>query len=157
LLGRWFDDLDVNYIREYGIEKPPRSARGPGLSEVRALEDASVEYVVGEVPAEIATALASLFKNMAGKQEINYSTAMSYTSDLEELEMEVPTGIRVDFIEATPRGWTGVVTHTATGAHCVLSYGNNTPMGWQGGSLICPGVAKKGGVRSGGKPGGGKS
>jgi len=163
LLGRWFDDLDVNYVREYSIDKPAGSARGPGLSELRALEDASVEYVVGEVPAETSVALASLFKNMASKQEINYSTAMSYTADLGQLEMEIPTGIRVDFIEATPRGWTGVVTDTATGAHCVLSYGNNTPMGWQGGRLICPGAAKKdgaakkGGAKPGAKPGGGKS
>jgi len=141
LLGRWFDDLDVNYIRMYALEKPDGAPAGEGLDAVRSAPDPPAFAYAGEdVPDEVRPMLEGLFKRMATLQEINYSVNFTYSTDLAELEVDLPSGVRVDFIEAGTRGWTGLVTHRSTGAYCVLSYGANTPMGWQPGRIICPGL-----------------
>ena len=76
---------------------------------------------------------------MASLQEINYSRNLTYTDDLAALGADVPNDVRVSVLQAGPRGWTGIVTHVATGAFCTLSYGEG-PMGWRGGAIICPGL-----------------
>ncbi len=140
VLGRWFDDLDVNYIRLYALEKPDGSPAGPGLAAVRANPSPSaVEYAPPDVDPEIRPMLVGLFKRMASFQEINYATNGSYSADLEELEIEVPDELRVDFLRVGPMGWLGVVLHRPTGAFCILSYGGYTPMGWRLGEIVCPG------------------
>ena len=141
VLGRWFDDLDVNYIRMYALEKPDGSPTGPGLDAVRSATDQpAFSYTPADIPDEVLLALRSLLMKMASLQEMNYSRNMSYTTDVTELEIELPEEVRLDFLEAGPRGWTGLVTHSPTGAYCVLSYGLNVPMGWAAGERVCPGL-----------------
>lgn len=141
VLGRWFDYLNVNYIRMYALEKPEGSPAGQGLVAVRSAPDRpAFRYAPADVPDEVPPMLRSLFKNIASLQEINYSKNMTYSTDLTELEIVLPQGVRVDFLEADPRGWTGVVTHRPTGVYCILTYGGHVPMGWQPGAVICPGL-----------------
>ena len=139
ILGRWFDELDVNYIRLYGLQKPSGSRAGPGLGGVRSAMDQPVMYVPEDVARDVRPMLTGFFKNLATRQELNYSEAMTYTDDMSELEVEIPDDVRVDFLAAGPEGWMGIATHMPTGAYCALSYGREIPMGWNPGEFICPG------------------
>ena len=80
----------------------------------------------------------SLVKSMASAQEIHYSQNYSYSSDISELEIELPEEVRVTFIKAGRTGWTGFFTHVETGNSCVLTYGAGAPIGWRAGAIICP-------------------
>lgn len=153
VLGRWFDDLDVNFIRMYALEKPDGSRAGPGLNAVRANPAPSaVEYAPADVDPEIRPTLTRLFKYMAGMQEVNYATNGSYSADLAELGIDAPDEVRVDFLRVGPMGWLGLVTHRPTGTYCMLSYGGYTPMGWRSGAIVCPGldvqISDKGGSKA---------
>ncbi len=139
VLGGWLDELNVNYVRMYALQKPPGSTVGPGLAEVRSAPDRSVTFVPEDVGDEVRPTLAGLFRRMASLQEINYSKNMTYTDDLAELDVDIPSDVRVSVLQAGPRGWTGIATHVPTGAFCTLTYGQG-PMGWHGGSIICPGL-----------------
>lgn len=139
VLGGWLDELNVNYIRMYTLRKPKGSTAGPGLDGVRNAPDRLVSFVPEEVGDEVRPTLTGLFMQMASLQEINYSRNLTYTDDLAALGADVPNDVRVSVLQAGPRGWTGIVTHVATGAFCTLSYGEG-PMGWRGGAIICPGL-----------------
>lgn len=144
VLGRWFDDMDVNYIRMYALEKPAHAPSGRGLGAVRANPSPStVEYAPADVDPEVRPMLVGLFKRMASFQEINYATNGSYSADLEELGIGVPDELRVDLLRVGPMGWLGLITHRPTGTYCILSYGGYTPMGWSPGAIVCPGLDAK--------------
>lgn len=141
VLGRWFDDLDVNHIRMYALEKPADAPSGRGLGAVRGNPSpTAVEYAPADVDPEVRPMLTRLFKYMAGMQEVNYATNGSYSADVAELGVDVPNELRVDFLRVGPMGWVGFVTHRPTGTYCTLSYGGNTPMGWRPGAIVCPGL-----------------
>ncbi|MCH7563401.1 MAG: hypothetical protein IH968_06195 [Gemmatimonadetes bacterium] len=139
ILGRWSDDLDVNYIRMYALQKPAGSTVGPGLTGIRSAPDRPVTFVYEDVGDEVWPGLTSLPKQMASLQEINYSRNMTYTDDFAALGVDPPDDVRIGFLNAGPRGWTGIFTHLPTGAFCTLTYGRPAPMGWHQGRVICPG------------------
>ena len=136
VLGRATDPLDVNYIRQYEILKPDRSPVGRGLAAYMNGAEALPEQQ--EIPEEVRSVMTSLVKFMARAQEIYYSQNYSYSSDISQLEIEVPEEIRVTFIRAGRTGWTGFFHHLGTGSSCVLTYGAGAPIGWVSGSIICP-------------------
>ena len=47
LIGRYRDELDINYIRAYRLEKPAGSPTGPGLDPNSVLDSAEREAVAG--------------------------------------------------------------------------------------------------------------
>jgi len=148
VLGRFRDELDINYIRLYGLEKPAGSPRGPGLDPT-ALAEASadepeVEGPGPEVTDQVREVILQAFRATATAQEIYYSGNYTYTTDLEALRevaprgREVPEAADVAVLVADNRGWIGTMTHRETGYMCALAYGAYLPMGWPPGSLICP-------------------
>lgn len=143
VLGGWRDELNVNYIRMYGLRKPEGSPVGPGLRGLRSAPDGSVAFALQDVGDDVWSTLKGLFRNIAIFQEVSYSESGTYTDDLTELGADVPHKVRVSVLQAGPRGWTGIVTHVPTGAFCTLSYGEG-PMGWRTGAIICPGLRSGG-------------
>jgi hypothetical protein len=91
---------------------------------------------------ELMDAMRGALRSMASAQEIHYSSAMSYTTSIEELDrFEQPEELTIDFILGTPRGWGAVFTHPAVDRVCGLAYGFDIPPGWTPGSIICGPVA----------------
>jgi hypothetical protein len=149
IMGRYRDELDLNFIRIYGLEKPVGSPPGPGLSELR-LPQGTEEGGGGEdldsgISEELRQLMFNAVRATASAQEINYADHYTYTRNLQTLmegatrRSEFPEGVDVSILAADSRGWIGTFTHRATGHTCGLAYGASRPMGWAAGSLVCPG------------------
>lgn len=148
VLGRFRDELEINYIRLYGLEKPAGSPRGPGLDPA-SLAGVSPANERPEAPGPEVTdqareVIRQAFMATATAQEIYYSGNYTYTKDLDALRAaaprgrEVPEAADVAVLMADNRGWIGTMTHRETGYMCALAYGAYLPMGWPPGSLVCP-------------------
>ncbi|MEX2468001.1 MAG: hypothetical protein WD995_13910 [Gemmatimonadota bacterium] len=136
VLGVWRDSLEVEHVRAYSIVASGpwtgpsmEAAIGRGL-ELEAVADADLPGLNGA------------FRALATAQEIHYSTQASYTTDLARLsalrDLELPTGARVDVLEASPTGWRGRMVDTTNGAGCTLSFGAFPPVeGLAAGGLSC--------------------
>lgn len=143
MLGRYQDDLDLNYVRLYGLEKPVGTPEAPGIRTSIGPGIPEDEPVGGpEIPREVLAGIRSLVKNMASLQEIYYSEHYTYTTDVGALFQNsrggLPDGIDVQILFAGNDGWMGTFTHEKTGAMCGLAYGYYVPMGWMPGAVICP-------------------
>ena len=148
VLGRYRDELDLNYIRGYRLEKPEGSISGPGLDPeaMRASSEPAFESAVldSETLDELQGLVRQALMATAAAQEIHYSTNYSYTTDTEALaaersrRFEMPEGIDVAILLADERGWTGTATHRETQVTCALAYGSHLPMGWPPGGFVCP-------------------
>jgi hypothetical protein len=142
--GLYRDEVDVNYVRVYDLEKPSGTVVGPGLDRsVADLSDPSLP--VGPTPPlasqEVVDEIRGLIRNMAVLQEMHYAENWTYTSDLDALfadpRVDVPDEMAVSILFGGTRGWAGMVTHRESEARCVLAYGFFVPMGWQPGAIIC--------------------
>jgi prepilin-type N-terminal cleavage/methylation domain-containing protein len=74
-------------------------------------------------------AMKSDLKNLASQQEIYYSDAYSYTTDVALLAFTNSDGVLVDSnIAATTSGWSAFATHQALGTAegCAIYYGTAT-------------------------------
>lgn len=142
VLGRYMDELDVNYIRRYRLDKPAGSPAGPGLDHSLSDEAPTPAPRRTQAEEEALAPLRSVTKSLASLQEIHYSEAYSYTTDLEVLFSDprfgLPDGVRVQILFADDRGWMGTVTDEASGQYCALAYGFYIPMGWSPGTVVCP-------------------
>ena len=139
--GLFLDEMDVNYVRLYRLEKPDGSPAGPGLKLASSSVPRQQERARPEPSPEVLAEIRSLIKNMASLQEIHYAGHYTYTDDPDLLfgdpRSRVPDGLTVDILFAGTQGWAGVVTHPESGGRCVLAYGFFVPMGWQPGAVIC--------------------
>lgn len=140
LLGLWTNELDVNYVRLYDLVRPEGSVAGPGLRGVRAGGGPLPPTPRADITSLSLAALRSSLKVVASAQAMHYDEHGGYTLDASGLALEPPEGIRVDFFEAHPRGFTGIVTHGPTGVFCVMTYGFTVSMGWVNGRVVCPGT-----------------
>jgi hypothetical protein len=148
LLGRFRDELDINYIRLYRLEKPAGSRPGPGLDPDAMASALPADPWPQDLAPEIVDEIRGLARQAlyatASAQEIHYASNYTYTTDLQTLleerrrGPEIPEGVDVAIILADNRGWIGTVTHRETQFTCGLAYGAYLPMGWPPGSLICP-------------------
>jgi hypothetical protein len=139
MLGEWRGDADVSFVRAYRVIETDQSRSVPAW-----LAGAESAVTMEAPPNEQALldAMRGALRSMASAQEIHYSSAMSYTTSLEELErFEQPEELTIDFILGTPRGWGAVFTHPAVDRVCGLVYGSDIPPGWTPGSIICGPVA----------------
>lgn len=135
LLGVWVGEGDVHFVRAYRLvdtgEREPVPAWLRGGSTVAAAEPAPDDE-------ELMRLMVGAIRSMARAQEIHYSTAMSYTTDVEALSaFERPEGLGVAFTRGDPRGWSAVFTHPAVDRVCGLAYGFETPPGWMPGKVVC--------------------
>jgi hypothetical protein len=139
--GLFLDDMDVNYVRVYGVVKPSGSPPGPGLDFTGSRAPQEMDSALPPPSEEVLAEIRSLVKNLASLQEIHYAGHYTYTSDVDALfadpRSRVPDGLAVDILFAGTEGWAGMVTHPESGGRCVLAYGFFVPMGWQPGSVIC--------------------
>lgn len=142
VVGRYRDDLDIDYIRVYALEKPAGSPSGPGLDFAPPAVSPRPKTVLSTEEQALLAPLKSLMKNMASLEEIYYSEHYTYTTDLDALFSEtrtkVPAGVTVSVFFAVPEGWMGRVTDDDSGRFCVLTYGFYVPMGWVPGMVLCP-------------------
>lgn len=142
VLGRYLDEMDVNFIRLHSLEKPDRSPAGPGLDSSPPAEYASPLLARSAAEEEILQPIRAFVKNLASLQEIHYADNYSYTTDTEELfshsRTGVPDGLEVTILFAGAEGWMGTVTDEESGRYCALAYGSFVPMGWSPGEVVCP-------------------
>ncbi len=142
ILGRFMDEVDINYIRLYELQKPVGSQPGPGLDSSPLAVDPPPRPALTPQEEERLQPVKNLMKNLAGLQEIHYSDNYTYTADLESLFFDprarIPEGLAVTILFAGQGGWIGTVTDTDSGKYCALAYGSHVPMGWTAGTLICP-------------------
>lgn len=110
------------------------TAEGP-VAEA-ATEEALRERALAEqeLMDEVRTAIIGL----ARAQEIHYSSAMSYTAEIDSLEsFEPPEAIHIDVLRGDARGWISVFTHPGLERVCGLAYGFGIPPGWTPGAILC--------------------
>lgn len=142
VVGRSTDDMDVNYIRVYGLEKPADSEPGPGLDPSPPAVAPQRKVALSPGEQEVLAPLKNFVKTMATFEEIYYSEHYTYTSNKGELfsdpRMSVSDELEITIFFAGQEGWMGRVTDPESGRFCVLSYGAHVPMGWTPGMLICP-------------------
>ena len=148
VLGRFRDELDINFVRLYRLEKPTGAPRGAGLDPTAGAQapegGAGQERSGPEVADEVQGVVRQAFVAAATAQEVFYSGNYTYTTDLRALReaaprgREIPEGVDVAILLADNRGWIGTMTHRETQYMCALAYGAYLPMGWPPGSLICP-------------------
>lgn len=134
-LGRWRDETDVDFVRALDLAPAGETTAPPswmhGGDPAGSVEPPPDAEAFRE---EIRTTVMAL----ARAQEIHYSTAFTYTADLEALEeFEGPAEVTVDFVDAGPRGWTAVFAHPRLGYVCGLGYGFTLPPGWVPGMIVC--------------------
>ena len=142
MIGRFMDDLDINYIRLYALEKPANSPAGPGLDLSPPSVNPRPRLIRSQAEEEALAPLKDVMRSMAVAQEMNYAENYSYTADVSGLfsdaRQQVPDGVEVRVLFAEPEGWMGTATDSESGKYCALAYGWFIPMGWTPGMVICP-------------------
>jgi len=123
-------------VRTYALEETGETRPLPGW--LREDGDAtSTVAVTGPSDEEFGELMQQSIIGMARSQEIHYSSAFTYTTDLEALDFDPPEGIGVSFTHADPRGWAAVFTHPTADRLCGLAYGFRRPPGWVPGAILC--------------------
>ncbi len=144
--GVWTGESDLHFARVYALRASGGTAATPGWlarGGVRtdgAEADAAPDDTPNEAPteADVLDLVRPVIRAMASAQEIHYSSAMSYTSDIADLEdLEVPASLHVDVPLGDPRGWIGIFVHRDTDRACALGYGFSMPPGWIPGQMSC--------------------
>jgi len=134
MLGRWTGESGVDFVRVYELGE---------TDEVRPVPawltgaESAITMEVPPDPDELMELMRGAIIQMASKQEIYYSTSMTYTTRLDSLEFEQPEGLEVGFVMANARGWAAVFTHPGMDRVCALAYGFVVPPGWAPGRITC--------------------
>lgn len=82
-------------------------------------------------------ALIAAMRTSVMAQEMQYANGMTYTMNVDSLNVEMPAGARFKVLEANKRGWSGVGYFTATGFSCGMIVGGRVPRGWSEGEVRC--------------------
>jgi|FLOH01.1.fsa_nt_gi hypothetical protein len=132
----WTGDSDVSYVRAYRLSASAQTRQAPAW----LLSEPVAPPMDGVAPdeAEVRALTVSTIKNLASHQEIHYSTALSYTTDLGALgDFEIPEGLEIDFLIGNARGWAAVFAHPDFDRLCGLAYGYMILPGWSPGQVNC--------------------
>ncbi|MGD8281333.1 MAG: hypothetical protein PVI31_03935 [Gemmatimonadota bacterium] len=135
LLGSWRGPADVDFVRVYTLTGTGETVPLPGWLQGPA--SGAAPAAAGPDAEEFNALMTSSIKRMASAQEIHYSTAFTYTTELDSLDFEPPEGIGVAFTHADRRGWAAVFTHPTADRLCGLAYGFRVPAGWVPGQVSC--------------------
>ena len=134
VLGRWTGESGVDFVRAYDLRKTDEVRLAPAwLSGAESI--ATME--VPPDPDELMRLMREAIRQMVIKQDIHYSSNMTYTTRLDSLKFEQPEGVDVDFVIANTRGWAAVFTHPHMDRVCALGYGSVVFPGWVPGAIIC--------------------
>ena len=139
LLGVGRDDMDVEYVEFYTLEGAERAP-----TRVIADDEASDAPPARTLPAETLNLVRATLKNLAVMQEVYYSSGnFRYAGNVEQLDgWEPPKELLIQIVNASPRGWTGIIIDRKTGATCGMSYGAVVPVGWAPGTVLCEGASR---------------
>lgn len=147
VLGRYLDPLDVNLVRLYALDRGSSGIRPPdGFHPSVDMGGFSGAVDAGQTPEpvseEVLANMRSILKNLASREEIHYSREMTYTTDLDALEVtlrgEAAETLEIGIPFAGTEGWMVTMRHRPTGRMCAMVYGYFVPMGWMAGQVICP-------------------
>lgn len=135
VLGVGRDPLDVEYVQLFRLTGAPT----PSTASIAALRADTSAQQPPSLPADVLSHMRGTMRQLATQQEIFYANGdYTYAADLAQLEnWEEPDGLVVRIVEASPRGWAGLVIDAGTGAICGAGYGTSTPVGWSPGSVAC--------------------
>jgi len=134
VLGRWTGESGVDFVRAYELRKTDEVRPAPAwLSGAESI--ATME--VPPDPDELMRLMREAVRQMEIKQDIHYSSNMTYTTQLDSLSFEQPEGLEVGFVMANARGWSAVFTHPGMDRLCALAFGFVVPPGWTPGSIVC--------------------
>lgn len=145
VIGRWTGEADVSFVRVYALSESGATTPTPAWLQGHDAV-AATDTVAPPDEDEMRATIVSTIKNLASAQEIHYSQHYSYTDDIEALAesyeefgrpFELPEEIMIDFVQATPRGWSAVFTHPLFDRACGLAYGYGIPAGWTPGMVMC--------------------
>ena len=136
LLGRWFGEDDVNFIRLYGLDVTDSTTARPdwmiGASAVDTLRHNS-----GEDEERILDDLRMSLRMVVMAQEMYFAEHGTYSQSRHTLSWDPPDGISLDIIFAYNRGWSAVATHEDLPRICGMAVGTPTPPGWNEGEARC--------------------
>lgn len=137
VLGVWRGEADVHFARAYSFARrsadraaPPdwlaAEVMNPPASEATPDMDEVMDLVQGAI------------RQMAGAQEVHYSTHSSYADAVDSLStFDMPEDLWADVIKGDARGWVGVFAHPDLDRICGLAYGFGSPAGWSSGRIAC--------------------
>ena len=141
VLGVWRDEQDVQYVRAYALAASGESRSLPDwVSRTPAATAVTAESGVGHTANPAPEGLRDVFRPLARAQEIHYSSALTYTSDLDALEWEGAGDIAVYPIGGDERGWVAIFAHAEWPFICGIGYGFTSPAGWPQGTATCGGA-----------------
>lgn len=81
--------------------------------------------------------LMSAMRMAVVAQEMHFATTGGYTARVDSLSLEMPSGTRLNVIDADNRAWRGAGVVTATGYTCGMYIGLAPPRGWREGAPRC--------------------
>jgi hypothetical protein len=136
VLGRWFGEDDVNFIRLYGLgatdgtTTPPEWMNGTPVVESQGHESSDEEErLLSELRASLSMVVTA--------QEMYYADHGTYSQSRHALTWDPPEGVSLDIIFAYSRGWSAVAMHTDLTRICGMAVGAPTPPGWNEGEARC--------------------
>lgn len=70
--------------------------------------------------------IQSDLRNLISAEEAYFDLHYAYTDDLALLDFNISGNVSIEFVEATPGGWSARGTHANTAAECGVYIGNAT-------------------------------
>ncbi len=134
ILGRWRDGNGIEHVQMYGLTRAERATAPPdppvGTPGVPRTVDAAVQR-------EVTSALRRALVTAARLQESYWSSSMRYASDVKDLDLALPAGVRVAVVSAGVGGWRALAYDYAADIMCGIGVGRETPVGWEDGVPVC--------------------
>ena len=127
VLGRQFDDDDVEYLAMYDLVKS-----GAPVTVARASRTGSTSVSEPE-----RRAIFSLLRQMQSAQEIHYARNGGYSRSFDALDLEAPPGVHVLIASADSRGWLAFAIPEGRDVICTVGVGATAPVGWTAGVVVC--------------------
>ncbi len=142
VLGRWFGEDDVNFIRLYGLgatddtTTPPEWMTGTLVVESQGHDsNDEEERLLSELRASLSMVVTA--------QEMYYADHGTYSQSRHALTWDPPESVSLDIIFAYSRGWSAVAIHTDLPRICGMAVGSPTPPGWNEGEARCSHTAER--------------
>lgn len=138
LLGVWTGEAGVHFVHRHRLVEVGESRPVPTWLGGSHDPPTGVEPLPED---ELLPLLRGTIKGMASAQEMHYSQHYTYTTALdsldEQMRLDLPDGMIVDFVTAGTRGWGAVFSHPGADRLCALAYGFDVPPGWTPGMVVC--------------------
>ncbi len=130
VLGRWRDEMEVNFIRVYRLRRTDRPARVPEWYSSPGQTHAALEPQHREALQEVLIRIVTA-------QERYFADHGRYATNIAELDVAFPSEVSVDLISAGRRGWVAILVHRDAPVICGMGVGADTPPAWTEAVLEC--------------------